>query len=67
MATHWILTSAGTAAASTAATGEEEALDGEFLDYLDTLEGAHEDWTWFSDKDEPAGSDDAAVEEDTKR
>ena len=67
MAMHWILTSVGTAAASSPATGQEEALEGEFLDYLDTLEGEQEDWTWFSEKDEPAGADDAGAEEDAKR
>lgn len=64
IATHWVLIGAGTAAAATSAA-EEEALDGEFLDYLDTLEGEQEDWTWFSEKDDPAG--DAPAAEETNR
>lgn len=39
---------AATALPCLAADESEEALDGDFLDYLGTLEGEQEDWTWFS-------------------
>lgn len=45
---------------------DEEALDAEFLDYLGTLEGEQEDWTWFSD-DESKPEDRAPADDDASK
>lgn len=50
-------------AALTAVAGAraaEEALDPEFLEYLATLEGDEEDWTWFWEEQEQDAKDSAA-------
>jgi hypothetical protein len=61
---------AGAAALPRLAQAEDEAaLDAEFLEYLDTLEGDQEDWTWFADesKDDKRIAEDESADEDTEQ
>jgi hypothetical protein len=46
----------------------EEQVDAEFLDYLGSLEGRDEDWTWFSEDavKHPHEDESKAAEEDAR-
>lgn len=59
--------SEATARPATAGVPDEEALDAEFLEYLEALEGEQEDWTWFSEHDAANSADEAAATEEAHR
>lgn len=49
-----------------ASAADEEVPDGEFLEYLGTLEGEQEDWTWFSkDKESKQHPEEPPADETT--